>query len=119
MASAACNAGSGVSSSVMRNARVGFMANAPTKAVRRVRETWSFRERPHRSHFLWAKTAELFGSVQGTTRTLKEVKVTVTRAADVKVKSLMPRLSADFRAAEESVRVKPSLAGVDFSSWSG
>ena len=55
--------------------------------------------------------------VHGTTRMLNEV--TVTLAAEVKVKSLVPRLSAGFRAAEESVRVKPALAGVDFSSLSG
>jgi hypothetical protein len=54
---------------------------------------------------------------QGTTRTLKEV--TVTLAAEVKLKSLVPRLSAGFRAAEESVSVKPSLPRVDFSSLSG
>ena len=53
----------------------------------------------------------------GTTRALNEV--TVTLAADVKVKSLVPRLSVDFRAAEESVRVKPALTRVDFSSLSG
>jgi hypothetical protein len=55
--------------------------------------------------------------VHGTTRTLKEVSVTL--AADVKVKAFVRCLSACFRAAEESVRVKPSLALVDFSSWSG
>ena len=55
--------------------------------------------------------------VHGTTRTLNEM--TVTLAADMKVKSLVPRLSAGFRAAEESVRVKPAFSRVDFSSWSG
>ena len=41
--------------------------------------------------------------IHGTTRTLKAV--TVRPAAEVKVKSLAPRLSAGFRAVEESVRV--------------
>jgi hypothetical protein len=55
--------------------------------------------------------------VHGTTRMLNEV--TVTLAAEVKVKSLVPRLSADFRAADESVSVKLALARLDFSSLSG